>query len=171
MTHRIGFSHIALPNARVLILGSLPGVESLRCRQYYGKKENGFWGIMGELVGASPDIPYVDRLSRLKDKKIALWDVCASAKRMGSLDSNIQPLTIVPNDFGSFFKAHKHIELICFNGQPAEKLFRRFVLVTLPPALAALRREVLPSTSPAHAKMRFEEKLQRWGEVLCDFID
>ncbi|MDR3424173.1 MAG: DNA-deoxyinosine glycosylase [Alphaproteobacteria bacterium] len=170
MTDSIGFKAIASSDARVLILGTLPSAESLKRREYYAKKENAFWKIMGELAGACPDKPYAERQSCLKQKRIALWDVCASAKRVGSLDAKIQSATIVANDFCSFFKAHKQIELICFNGQPAEKLFCRFVLPSLPLSVVGLRRETLPSTSPAHAQMRFEEKLKRWREVLQEFI-
>ncbi len=119
---------------------------------------------MGELTGASPDKPYKDRLNFLKNNGIALWDVCKSAYRVGSLDSNIQ--SPLPNDFGSFFKKHKRIELICFNGQPAEKLFRRFSLTGLP----AVRHIILPSTSPAHAKMTYKKKLFLWSKALREFV-
>ena len=164
------FPPVAAADARALILGTLPGAESLKRREYYAKKENSFWKIMGELAGAFPYLPYEDRLNRLRQNGIALWDVCASAHRAGSLDSNIQLSTVVPNDFGSFFKAHRHVELICFNGQPAERLFRRKVLAVFPD-LARLRRVVLPSTSPAHAGMRFERKLALWREALGDFAE
>jgi double-stranded uracil-DNA glycosylase len=125
---------------------------------------------MGELTGISTDLPYEDRLKRLRKSGIALWDVCASAERVGALDAKIQFKTIVPNDFPSFFDAHKCIELICFNGKAAERLFCRKALADLPPAAKTLRREVLPSTSPAFASMRFEEKLSRWREALCQVV-
>ncbi len=157
------FDAVSAEDARVLILGTLPGAESLRRQQYYAKKENSFWNIMGALFGASPERPYEDRLRLLKQRGVALWDVCATAERVGSLDSNIK--APVANDFPSFFRAHKRIELICFNGQPAEKLFRRHASAGLP----VIHQMVLPSTSPAHARMRFEEKLSRWREALNPF--
>jgi TDG/mug DNA glycosylase family protein len=170
MAKCVAFKPVAGDDARVLILGTLPGAESLKRCEYYAKKENSFWKIMGELIGAFPDMPYEDRLHRFRQSGMALWDVCASAHRAGSLDSNIQPSTIVPNDFGSFFKAHRQIELICFNGQPAEMLFRRKVVASLLPAVAAIRRVALPSTSPAHARMRFERKFSLWREALGEFV-
>jgi hypoxanthine-DNA glycosylase len=71
----------------------------------------------------------------------------------------------MPNDFASFFEAHQNIELICFNGQNAEKLFRRYVEPNM-----AIPHKVLPSTSPAYAGMVFVEKLARWREALGPFI-
>lgn len=164
VTHCVGFKAVSRGDAQVLILGTLPGVESLKKRQYYAKRQNSFWKIMEELAGASPDMPYEDRLKRLTGHGIALWDVCAAAARKGSLDSNIQAPE--PNDFVSFFKTHQDIKLICFNGQPAEKLFCRYVQPDLPKRILSLPRVTLPSTSPAHASMRYEHKLARWREAL-----
>ena len=165
MANCVSFEAVSRADARVLILGTLPGAESLKRQQYYAKKENSFWRIMGELIGASPELPYEDRLSRLKLHGVALWDVCASAERVGSLNSGIR--SPIANDFCSFFKTHKRVELMCFNGQPAEKLFRR----NAPAGLPVMRQIVLPSTSPAHARMRFDEKLSRWSEALKEFVD
>jgi len=156
---------VARPDARVLVLGSLPGQVSLREQQYYAQPRNDFWKILGVLVGASPERPYADRLEALKAHRIALWDVCASAQRPGSLDASIRHATVVANDFASFFQAHPHIGLICFNGRKAADLYRRFVLPGLPERVRGIRCEALPSTSPAHASMRFDEKLARWSVV------
>lgn len=165
MTHCTGFPPISRRNARVLILGSLPGVESLKQQQYYAKKQNSFWKIMGELAGAAPDLPYETRLKCLMQNRIALWDVCATAFRPGSLDSAIQ--SPQANDFAAFFKTHKKIELICFNGQPAAKFFRLYVEPTLPASIRAIPRQTLPSTSPAHAGMKFDQKLSLWRAALA----
>ncbi len=162
----VGFPPIAAKDARVLILGTLPSEESLRRAQYYGKKENAFWKIMGELVGAGADLSYAGRAKRLKESRIALWDVCACAKRAGSLDSNIDATSVKANDFIFFFRAHKKIAMICFNGQASHKLFKRYVLPSLPAAVAALPQVVLPSTSPAYARLTWRDKLARWREVL-----
>ncbi len=168
---RIAFPPVARADARVLILGSLPGEESLRRGEYYGKKANRFWWIMGALAGAPPEMPYPERLQRLQERRIALWDVCASAFRTGSLDSAIQRASVVPNDFAAFFAAHPQIALVCFNGRPAAKLYQDLVLPTVPSAAAAIRRAILPSTSPAHAAMPPETKLAQWRAVLGDVLD
>ena len=167
----VGFAAVACDDARVLILGTLPSTKSLERGEYYAKKANKFWWIMGELVGASPDKTYEDRLELLRKSGIALWDVCASADRSGSLDSKILLPSVVANDFSSFLSANPHVKLICFNGGPAEKLFRRKVLKSLPPSISSIRREVLPSTSPAYAAMSPEKKLARWRKCLGEFIE
>jgi double-stranded uracil-DNA glycosylase len=161
-----GFPPIANTHARVLILGSLPGQASLRQQQYYALPQNAFWNIMGRLFGAGPELSYGERTKRLVRSGIALWDVCHGAQRPGSLDASIVHSSVVPNDIAAFLESHPHIDLICFNGGKAAKLYRRFVLPDLVPSLRAIRSETLPSTSPAHAAMAFAEKLTRWSDVL-----
>ena len=115
----VGFPPIADARARVLVLGSLPGVKSLEMREYYAQPYNAFWRIMGELFGAGPELAYAARLARLRAHGIAVWDVLAAGEREGSLDSAIVPASIVVNDFNAFFERHRRIGLICFNGNTA----------------------------------------------------
>jgi len=158
------FPPLARPDARILILGSLPGQMSLRLNQYYGQPRNAFWRIMAATFGFSPDLPYKERVAALQTHKIAAWDVCASAFRPGSLDSSLSD--IVVNDFHAFFKAHKAIRLICFNGKTSERLYRQNVLPSLPKRLGEIPTLQLPSTSPAHAGMTFAHKLAQWKPAL-----
>ena len=162
----VGFDPVEDASALVLILGTLPGVESLRRGEYYANRANSFWRITGDLVGAVPEMSYQDRLHRLKKNGIALWDVCLSAERTGSLDTRIAQSSIVPNEFGRFLRAHSRIHLICFNGQPAERMFRRKVT----PRISQLQFAVLPSTSSAHT-ITYQEKLSRWRASLAKAID
>jgi hypoxanthine-DNA glycosylase len=157
-----GFPPIAAPDARILILGSLPGQASLAARQYYAQPRNAFWRIMGELFGAGPDVPYEERTERLRASGIALWDVCKAAVRPGSLDASIDLETVVTNDFERFFRAHPRIAHVCVNGGMAQRLYLRRVQPILPEPLTALPLHLLPSTSPAHASLRFAQKLDRW---------
>jgi TDG/mug DNA glycosylase family protein len=162
----VAFAPVARADAVVLILGSLPGRESLEKREYYARRANQFWPIMGALVGASPDLAYAARLEVLRAHRIALWDVCASAMRVGSLDTAI--VAPVVNDFAAFLDEHPAIRLICFNGGKAEALFRAHV----PPALVPgelgrdIRYHRLPSTSPAYAAMRPAGKAAAWRATL-----
>ena len=158
------FAPVSAPNARVLVLGSLPGTRSLEESRYYAQPRNAFWKIMGELCLAAPELSYSQRLQRLIEARIALWDVVASAVRPGSLDSRIRRSTVVANDFETFFREHPRIVRVCFNGRTAADLFRRHVVPVLsesPPAMITL-----PSTSPAHAGMPYAEKLRHWREAL-----
>lgn len=161
-----GFTAISHPSARILILGSLPGAMSLERQQYYAKPQNIFWQIMGALVGAAPELPYVQRTEALTKAGIAVWDVCASAHRIGSLDSAIKHHAA--NDFVSFFAEHPKINLVCFNGQKAHALYRRSVLGKLPPEIQQLTTRVLPSTSPAYASVPYEDKLRQWSSIMLD---
>ena len=158
------FAPIADASARVLILGSMPGIESLRAGQYYAHPRNTFWRIMGELVGASPDMPYTARTRRLKKTGIAVWDVLAACAREGSLDSAIDERSIIANDLVSFLAQRPGIRHVFFNGATAERCFR----VHVQPALeaGALKLLRLPSTSPAHAARSYADKLRAWRAIL-----
>jgi len=165
MTRSFGFPPVARQDARVLILGSLPGQASLVAHQYYAQPQNAFWRLMGRLFNAGPEHPYEERLKRLVESRVALWDVCASAKRPGSLDQKIDRSTVAPNDFASFFAANREIAAIFFNGATAERLYLTLALPTLPDIVAGIAMKRLPSTSPAHAGMNFAKKLEAWNAV------
>ncbi len=96
--------------ARVLVLGSMPGAASLLAGQYYAHRHNAFWPVMGELFGAVPALAYEKRILILRRAGLALWDVLASCVREGSLDSDIDNASIVPNDFRAFFDAHPRVQ-------------------------------------------------------------
>jgi TDG/mug DNA glycosylase family protein len=163
-----GFGPAAERDARVLILGSLPGKISLERGEYYANPRNAFWSIMGELVGAHPNLPYESRLDQLQRKRIALWDVCASAERTGSLDAKIVKGTLVPNDFNSFLRGHPQIQAIFFNGSAAAKLFRRS-LYPYSVTIASLQLHTMDSTSPARTIPK-DEKLRRWRNGLSPYL-
>jgi hypoxanthine-DNA glycosylase len=152
------------PQARVLILGSMPGGASLQAGRYYAHPQNRFWPLMGELVGALPTLDYESRLEALRTAGIALWDVLAECERDGSLDSAIR--AEVANDFAGFFATHRQLRCVLFNGAKAEQSFRRWVLPTLGGAVPGLRR--MPSTSPANASQSAEAKRAAWAQALRD---
>lgn len=160
------FPPIEDARARVLVLGSMPGAASLAAGQYYAHPRNLFWPIMGELFGAGPDLPYARRVRRLKERRIAVWDVLATCVRAGSLDSAIEETTIAVNDFASFFRAHPRIGRVFFNGAKAEAAYRRYVLASLDTVSRSLECVRLPSTSPAHAAMSYEQKRDAWERAI-----
>lgn len=157
------FPPIADVSAQVLILGSMPGEESLRAQQYYAHPRNAFWKLMGELFDAGPEMPYNRRTQQLKKSGVALWDVLASCVRKGSLDSAITADSITPNDFQTFFARHQKITHVFFNGAKAEHSFRKHVLPTL--TAQPLQFTRLPSTSPAHAARSYAQKRTAWQVI------
>ena len=158
------FAPVADRHAEVLILGSMPGRDSLAAGQYYAHPRNLFWKIMAAMLGFEPQTPYRGRLKALRDARIALWDVIHSCKREGSLDSDIEPGSLRPNEFAPFFDAHSRIRQVFFNGGKAKDTYDRFVLPTVSSLGLAYTR--LPSTSPAHAALSFEKKLAAWRAVV-----
>jgi len=159
------FNYVASENAVILILGSMPGEESLRRRQYYAHPRNLFWDIMGQMFDIDKTLPYLERLTKLKQNRIALWDVVSQCRRKGSLDSNIDITSTEPNDFVSFFQSHRNIHTVFFNGRKAEELFHRFVLKKQLLEYVSLNYCLLPSTSPANASISRKIKLERWMKI------
>ena len=156
-----GFPPLTSVDAKVLVLGSLPGRQSIAAQQYYAHPRNAFWRIIEDTYGIRGQ--YADRCQALVAAGIALWDVLHASVRPGSLDADIDVNTAQANDFEAFMQAHERIEAIVFNGKKAEALFRRLVSAR---SLLTLRLQVLPSTSPAYAAMPYERKLSAWLAAL-----
>jgi len=138
--------------ARILVLGTMPGVPSLKALRYYANPRNAFW----EASGMGPAIPYATRCRRLAARGIALWDVLATCERKGSADAAI--INPRANGFGAFHARHPELRLILFNGKKARALFDRLV-----PPLDGVRLRTLPSTSPANAR---RGKVAIWRRAL-----
>jgi len=156
----LGLAPIIGEGAQTLILGNMLSVMSVASQQYYGNPRNAFWRITGELFGFAADDPYDARANALRSHGIAVWDVLKSCRRAGSLDSAVEPDSMVPNDFGELFDGNPAITRVLFNGAAAEKNFNRFVRVA-----PDVQYQRLPSTSPAQT-MRYEDKLAVWREAI-----
>ena len=122
------FAPIARVDARVLILGSMPGTASLAAGRYYAHPRNAFWPIVAGVCGVAADAAYELRLAALQDRGIALWDVLQSCERAGSLDGDIDPASTQANDFVALFATHRRLAAVLCNGGTAHALFRRSVL-------------------------------------------
>lgn len=158
------FKPIEDEDAEILILGSMPGRKSLAAGQYYAHAHNAFWRIMAELLRFDAAAPYETRVKALKSARIALWDVLRSCAREGSLDAMIESGSQIANDFRSFFRGHREIRHVFFNGATAEACFRRHVLREIDSGPISYSR--LPSTSPANASMSYACKLAAWRAIL-----
>lgn len=148
-------------NTRLVVLGSFPGVTSLRAQQYYGHPQNQFWKIMATLLSPNAEevlaMPYVERAQWLLSQGVGLWDVYAACEREGSLDSHIQ--NGKPNDLHSLLTRCPKLAIIAHNGGESFKHAKLTQALGLP----VFR---LPSTSPANASWSFERKLMAWRDTL-----
>lgn len=155
-------------NPRIIILGSMPGVVSLRAAQYYANPRNAFWAIMADLFGFDIEASYELRARQIKQCPVILWDTLKACEREGSLDSSILKHQIEANNVVALLAQFPTLRAIAFNGATSEKYFRQLVQADLPSqhGLSLLK---LPSTSPANAAMNFEQKLASW-RCLLDFI-
>jgi hypoxanthine-DNA glycosylase len=160
-----GFEPIVLDNARVLVLGTMPGVASLCKQQYYAHPRNAFWPIMAALYGIDAAADYQVRKETLLNHGVAVWDVLQSCNRNGSLDAKIDMVSIGINDFSSFFVNYSSIRQIFFNGRTAEKLYKKHVLPFLDQRVAGIECKCLPSTSPAYAALGLEQKIEAWKVI------
>ncbi len=163
---KYGFTPIVDAHARVLILGSMPGEESLAQNQYYANRRNAFWFILGQILGFDSAVDYQVRSGMLVQNRIALWDVLHACQREGSLDSSIRDESIRVNDFESLFGLAPGIHHVFFNGARAEKEYMKRVLPALKDVDRTIKYQRLVSTSPAMAMMTREQKLEEWRVVL-----
>ena len=122
--------------------------------------------LLSACADAGAELPYPERLARLQEAGIGLWDVLAAAVRPGSLDARIDATSAQLNDFSSLISRCPTLRCICFNGKTAARLFRQSPEASQAVADHGLVLADLPSTSPAHAAMRFDEKCRRWSEVI-----
>lgn len=165
----ISFPPISGKDALILILGSMPSVKSLEQQQYYAHPRNAFWPIMSALLSITEELDYKECCAQLVNNQVAVWDVVRACQRKGSLDQHIESNSMIANDFNLFFQQHPEIQQIFFNGTKAEQVFNRHVLPSLNERQLSIARLRLPSTSPAHAAMTFEQKLSIWRHEITNY--
>ncbi|MBP6902374.1 MAG: DNA-deoxyinosine glycosylase [Burkholderiaceae bacterium] len=154
-----GLAPVADGRARLLLLGSFPGQASLAAQQYYGHPRNQFWPLLSAIWGQDlVALPYAQRLQALHLHGLALWDVHASCRRQGSLDSAIRDAR--PNDLAGLVARLPALAAIAHNGGESARSRRITEAFGLP-----VHR--LPSSSPANASWSFERKLAAWREVFA----
>lgn len=158
MTDRItGFLPVINSDSRVLILGSMPGVPSLKAGEYYGNPRNQFWSIMRELFGHEEWASYEEKCAFILEHRLALWDAAASCVREGSLDARIRGVQL--NDFTGLFATYTNIRAVICNGKTAYAFYHKAEEADRYPCVC------MPSTSPA-STMPFLAKLEQWRKVL-----
>ncbi len=163
MTIKHAFPPFTDENTRLLILGSLPGDASLKAAQYYAHPQNGFWRLIGGVIGREIHaLPYPERLDALKAAGVGLWDVIASAERPGSLDAAIRSPQAA--DLRGLIAGLPALKAVAFNGATAAKGGRR--ILNDVPGLSLID---LPSSSPAHATRSLSEKAESWA-ILKTFL-
>jgi hypoxanthine-DNA glycosylase len=152
-----GLAPIIDGDTRLIVLGSFPGVASLRAQQYYGHPRNHFWPILSALWDVDlAQANYEQRLAVLREHGLGIWDVYASCERAGSLDSAIENARM--NDLAGLAQRAPQLRAIAHNGGESARAMR---------ATRALGFPVyrLPSTSPANASWSFQRKLDAWRAV------
>lgn len=159
------FAPIEPNQAKILVLGSMPGKASLRAQQYYAHPRNAFWPIWARLLGFDADLPYQQKVAQLKAAGVGVWDALAACTRSSSLDSDIVESSIVPNDFIGWFERQPKTRAVFCNGAKAFDSYRKYVIPALSAGYAALPVFRLPSTSPAHASLTLDKKFADWSVV------
>ena len=162
VTFKASMAPVGARDARLLVLGSLPGDASLAAQRYYAHPTNQFWRLLG--VALEEDLAgltYDARLERLAARGVAVWDVVERAERPGSLDGAIRSAT--HNALAEYVAGHPRLAAVGFNGKTAAAIGRR--------ALGEGRSTLidLPSSSAAYT-LPFAAKSERW-RVLAGFVD
>lgn len=152
---KASFAPVYRTDARLLVLGSLPGDASLAAARYYAHPHNQFWRLMGAVIDAPlAELAYAARLERLQSAGVALWDVVAEAERRGSLDTAIR--NVAANDLHALIARLPQLKAIAFNGQRAAAIGARVLGKD-----SRVPTFTLPSSSPAFTR-RFEDKQAEW---------
>ena len=156
---KVGLPPIARSDARLFVLGSLPGDASLAARRYYAHPTNQFWRLLGGAIGEDlHGLPYEERLERLAERRVGLWDVIASATRRGSLDQAIREAA--HNRIEHLLHDFPDLRAIAFNGSTSAAVGRK--LIGDPPPRVVLID--LPSSSAANTRA-FAEKAAAWAQL------
>ena len=163
MTVKRSMMPVGSTDARLLILGSLPGEASLAAQRYYAHPQNQFWRLLGDALDEPlMELPYEAKLARLRERGVALWDVVGTARRLGSLDGAIRQATA--NRLPDYIATHPRLGAVAFNGKTAARLGRLAIGDS-----GELELIDLPSSSPAYT-ISFAEKAKRWavlGSLAC----
>ncbi|MBE0637354.1 MAG: DNA-deoxyinosine glycosylase [Bacteroidales bacterium] len=147
-------------DTEILILGTMPGDNSLANQQYYNNSKNQFWKIIFAIF--NNEIPvenYDNRIELLKKHKIGLWDVLKTCNREGSSDSAI--VNPIPNDFKEFFDNHTRIKTLIFNGKGSFTYYKQFIKLNFGKSLIQLN-----STSSLNSHKNIDQKIEEWGRNL-----
>ncbi len=153
-----GFAPAMQADATLLIMGSFPGEASLKAGQYYAHPRNQFWRLLSAVLDEElAALAYPERLAKLAAHRIGLWDVIDICRRTGSLDTTIRDAQ--PADFSILQRDFPALRTIAFNGKTSGRFAPQF-------DAAGFRTLVLPSSSPAHAQLSFEQKLVKWRALL-----
>jgi hypoxanthine-DNA glycosylase len=161
---KLGLPPASRPDARLFLLGSLPGDASLAAQRYYAHRTNQFWRLLGFAIAEDLEsLEYEMRLDRLAQRRIGLWDVIASASRQGSLDQAIREAA--HNRIEHLLFDFPGLRAIGFNGATASRIGRNLI-ADLPPNITLID---LPSSSAANTKA-FADKVAEWS-VLREFVD
>lgn len=155
------FAPIADYNTKIMVIGTMPGEASLQAAEYYAFKHNAFWAIIFKLAKAETQ-NYAEKIELLKQLHIGLWDNLKACERKGSLDSDIK--CAEPNDFESLLAEFSNIKKLLFNGQKTFAFFKKYHK----PLLEKYKYAVLPSTSPANARISLEQKFILWQKELSE---
>ncbi|MDR3265507.1 MAG: DNA-deoxyinosine glycosylase [Synergistaceae bacterium] len=147
----------------LLILGSVPGVASLKSGRYYGHERNHFWRLMSAVLEEPEHPDYEERVAMLKRHRVALWDSVGSCVRPGSLDKDIREER--PNDIPALLRDHPTIRAICFNGRASRAVYCRHHAERMKDQ--PVQYLLLPSSSPIPRKFvkTFEDRLVTWMEI------
>jgi TDG/mug DNA glycosylase family protein len=159
VTIKRAFAPFADDHTRLLVLGSLPGDASLKAGQYYAHPQNGFWRLIGGVIGRDLHaMAYPDRVDALRAAGVGLWDVIASAERPGSLDAAIRSPEAA--DLRGLIAGLPNLRAVAFNGATAAKGGRRALA-----GIEGLTLIDLPSSSPAYATRSLAQKAEIWAQL------
>lgn len=155
-------SHDSIPpiynkESKILILGSIPSPKSREYGFYYGHPQNRFWKVLADIFDENKTKSISDKKEFLIYHKIALWDVLDSCMINGADDSSIKEPKA--NDISKIIK-NSSIKRIYTTGKKAYDLYMKLCF-----ADTGIEAILLPSTSPANCRIKYEELLDAYKSI------
>ena len=157
------FEPIVNKDSKVLILGSFPSVKSRENNFYYGNDKNRFWRILSEYLSIDLPVTIDDKKKLLISNNIAIWDTIKSCEIKASDDSSIKNVKV--NDIYSLISRY-NIKNIVFNGNAAYKFYKKYI-----GNIEGVQEYILPSTSPANARITYDELFKIWEITLKNVLE
>jgi len=158
------FEPVVFEDSEILILGTFPSIKSFENEFYYSHPRNQFWDILSVIFDDKKPNTIEEKIKFLKKHKIALWDAVCECKRKNgnSRDDNLE--IIKPCNIEKLLEKYPKIKKIAVTSKTSEKVIKKHFKNS--PFSILHSPLYLPSPSPLNARLKLNQKAQKWKKLL-----
>ena len=140
------------------MLGTLPSPKAREVGIPYGHPQNRFWPVLAALFDEPLPSEASGKRALALRHHVAIWDTISECDIEGASDASIR--NVVPSDLSRVLDAAP-IQAIFATGTKSGQLYRHYQEPVLGRPIT-----VLPSTSPANARLRLPDLIERYRVIL-----